>query len=75
LAARRPGLLKPALTARAIALLDDVPAAARQAFASLARAVERGLWAQRVLGAADWQQARADYAAFALGQHWQGGRA
>lgn len=72
LATWRPGLLKPALTARAIALLDDLPLAARQAFAGLARAVERGLWAQRPLVEGDWQQARADYADFALGSHWQG---
>lgn len=72
LATRRPGLVKPALTARAIALLEDLPSAARRAFDGLARAVERGLWAQRPLAEGDWQQARADYADFALGSHWQG---
>jgi hypothetical protein len=72
---RRPGLLKPALTARAIATMDDLPAPARSAFAQIADAVERSLWAGRDIDASDWQVARAGYEAFAFGDHWRSARA
>lgn len=68
---RRPGLLKPALTARAIAAMRDLPDAARAAFGRIAEAVERSRWARRALAEPDWQQARAAYEAFAFGEHWR----
>ncbi len=71
IASRRPGLVKPALTARAIAVVQDLPAAARDAFAQIAGAVERSRWARRAIGADDWQAARAAYEAFAFGPHWR----
>lgn len=69
---RRPGLLKPALTARAIALMEQLPAAARDAFGRLAAIVERSLWARRDIGVQDWEIARRDYEDFAFGTHWRG---
>jgi hypothetical protein len=74
IASRRPGLLKPALTARAIATVDDLPGAVRDAFARIAEAVERSLWARRAIGANDWQDARTAYEAFAFGPHWREAR-
>jgi hypothetical protein len=74
IASRRPGLLKPALTARAIATVDDLPGAARTAFARIAEAVERSLWARRAIGQPDWQDARTAYEAFAFGPHWREAR-
>ncbi len=69
--ARRPGLLKPALTARAIAAMRDLPDAARSAFAAIAAAVERSRWARATLAEPDWRDARASYEAFAFGDHWR----
>lgn len=68
---RRPGLLKPALTARAIAAMRDLPDAARGAFAAIAEAVERSRWARRALAQADWLDARSSYERFAFGDHWR----
>lgn len=68
---RRPDLLRPALTARAIALLDDLPGAARTAFAQIAAIVERSLWARQAIESSDWAAARAAYTDFAFGQHWR----
>lgn len=68
---RRPGLLKPALTARAIAAMRDLPDAARNAFAAIAAAVERSRWARATLAEPDWRDARASYEAFAFGDHWR----
>lgn len=72
IASRRPGLLRPALTARAIAGLDGLPLAARDAFAAIANAVERSRWALRPLAQDDWTQAREAYRLFAFGAHWRG---
>ena len=62
----RPGALIPASTAREIASLPQLPAAARAAFAVVATRVERSLFALRALDQADWATARAAYAEFAL---------
>jgi hypothetical protein len=66
IAENRPGLLEPSSTAREIAALPALPAAARGAFAVIAERVERSLFALRSLSAEDWQAARAAYADFAL---------
>lgn len=71
IANRRPGLLKPALTARAIAHVEDLPGAVRDALSSIVAAVERSRWARRAIDAGDWQAARNSYEAFAFGPHWR----
>ena len=75
IANRRPGLLKPALTARAIAGVEDLPGAARDALSRIVAAVERSRWALRAIDAGDWQAARTAYEAFAFGPHWRGASA
>ncbi|MHA3840710.1 DUF4129 domain-containing protein [Sphingomonas aestuarii] len=60
--------LVPSLTARDIAAADELPDAARGVFARIAAVVERSIFAGQRLSADDWQAARADYAAFALGR-------
>ena len=64
--AARPDLLNPASTAREIAGIAALPAAARAAFAAIATRVERSRYALRPLAADDWHAARAAYADFAL---------
>jgi hypothetical protein len=64
--AARPNALIPASTAREIALLPQLPQAARDAFGVIASRVERSLFALRDLDAGDWTVARAAYADFAL---------
>jgi len=66
IAASRPDWLTPASTAREIAGLAALPAAARTAFAVIAGEVERSRYALHPLGGADWTRARAAYAAFAV---------
>jgi hypothetical protein len=65
IAAARPDWLNPASTAREIAGVAALPAAARAAFAAIATRVERSRYALRPLAAEDWQAARAAYADFA----------
>ena len=68
--ARRPRLIRPALTARDIAGLEDIPAGARDAFALIARAVEASLFGARTLGAQDFAQLRTAYETFAFAETW-----
>jgi uncharacterized protein DUF4129 len=63
---RRAGLVRPTLTSREIAMLRALPGPARDAFASIAGAVERGLFATRPIGAEDFARCRKEYEAFAL---------
>lgn len=60
-----PDWLRPASTAREIAVLPMLPAAGRTAFATIAERVERSLFALRDLDRDDWAAARSAYAAFA----------
>jgi hypothetical protein len=69
---RRPGLLKPAMTARVIAVEPALPPPARSAFAELAATVERALFALREISAGEWQTSRAAYERFALREQWAG---
>jgi len=69
---RRPDLVRPALTSRDIAALDAIPAKPRTAFARIAMAVERSLFARRPLAEADWREARAAYEDFAFAEGWRG---
>lgn len=71
IAARRPRLLRPALTSREIARVPALPDAVRGAFAAMAAPVERSLFGGRALGRADWEEARAAYGAFALPGAWR----
>lgn len=67
---RRPALARPALTSRDLAAADAIPPAPRGLFAGIAQAVERSLFGGRALGAAEWGEARAAYADFALPRAW-----
>lgn len=70
---RRPGVLRPALTSRTIAEAPALPSGARQAFAAMAKAVERAHFALRDLTADEWRMARSAYADFALPTTWSAG--
>lgn len=71
LSGRRPGAVRPALTSRDIATLDVLPPEARAAFARLAQAVERTFFGGLAAGPAEFEQARADYRAFAFAEGWR----
>jgi hypothetical protein len=70
--ARRPALLRPALTSRDIAGLPALPGPPRAAFARIAMLVERSLFAQAALAAEDWRDCRAAYEEFAFAEGWGG---
>lgn len=67
---RRPGAVRPALTSRDIAGLEVLPAAPRDAFARLARAVELTFFGGRPADAEAFGAARRDYEAFAFVEAW-----
>ncbi len=69
--ARRPRLIRPALTARDIAALEGVPARAREAFAVIARAVEASLFGARSLGPEEFARCRQAYEMFAFPEAWR----
>ncbi len=66
IALTRPDWLTPASTAREIARLGALPAAARMAFGVITVEVERSRYALHPLGQPDWSRARAAYADFAV---------
>lgn len=68
--ARRPALVRPAMTGRELARLTAIPERPRTAFARIARRVEHGLFAQRALGESDWRECRAAYEEFAFASSW-----
>lgn len=70
--ARRPDLVRPALTSRDIAALPAIPERPRSAFAGIAMLVERSLFAGRPLGESDWSACRAAYEDFAFAEGWRG---
>ncbi|MES2442312.1 MAG: DUF4129 domain-containing protein [Pseudomonadota bacterium] len=70
IAARRPRLLRPALTSREIARVAALPEAVRGAFAAMAAPVERSLFGGRSLSRDAWEEARAAYRRFALPGAW-----
>jgi hypothetical protein len=72
LGSRRPELVRPALTSRDIAALPAIPERPRGAFARIAMAVERSLFARRPLAEGDWRECRAAYESFAFAESWQG---
>jgi hypothetical protein len=71
IAARRPRLLRPALTSREIALVSALPDAVRGAFAAMAAPVEHSLFGGRTLTRDAWERARAAYGEFALPGAWK----
>ncbi len=71
IADRRPSLLKPALTSREIGRLDQIPFAARAAFARIAEVVERAIFAGRTVSAAEFSRCRQEYEDFALPSAWR----
>ncbi len=71
IAARRPRLLRPALTSREIARVLDLPDLVRNAFAAMAAPVERSLFGGRTLTRDAWEEARAAYGEFALPGAWK----
>lgn len=72
LGSRRPELVRPALTSRDIAALPAIPERPRGAFARIAMAVERSLFARRPLAEGDWRECRAAYESFAFAESWRG---
>ena len=70
--ARRPELVRPALTSRDIAALPAIPERPRGAFARIAMLVERSLFARRPLAEPDWRDCRAAYEEFAFADGWRG---
>jgi hypothetical protein len=67
---RRPRLVKPALTARDIAALREVPTPARGAFAAIAAVVETSLFGGRRLDGEAYARCRAAYEDFAFPKAW-----
>ena len=70
LTGRRPGLVRPALTSRDIAGLDQMPTQARGAFARIADRVERNIFGGRPVSPEDFAHARGDYETFAFSEGW-----
>jgi hypothetical protein len=68
--ARRPRLVRPALTSRDIAEAPEIPAAPRNAFGEIAMMVERSLFGGLRLGERDWRHCRAAYEDFAFAEAW-----
>ena len=71
IAAKRPKLVRPALTSRELAGSTAIPARARELFSSIASMVERSLFGGRAVGQPDWLQAREAYSGFALPSAWR----
>ncbi|HEY4125607.1 MAG TPA: DUF4129 domain-containing protein [Rhizomicrobium sp.] len=67
---RRPQLVRPALTTREIAALDQMPLSARGCFADIAHTVEQGLFGGREVSAQDFARCRDAYERFALPNIW-----
>ena len=67
---RRPRAVRPALTARDIARLDSLPAAARAPFEFIALVVERSFFGGRPVDAAAFADCRGAYQRFALPEAW-----
>jgi len=70
--AKRPDLIRRALTSRDIAALEEIPPPPRSAFLAIAMMVERSLFAERPLAAGDWTSCRSAYESFAFAEGWRG---
>lgn len=69
--ARRPRLVRPALTSRDIAGAPDLPEGPRRAFATIVRQVELSLFGGKRLVEQDWQACRAAYEEFVFAEGWK----
>jgi hypothetical protein len=67
---RRPNLLRPNFTSREIGRLEALPEAARHTFGTIARVVERALFAGEPIGRAEFAGCRAAYESFAFPEVW-----
>ena len=70
MAGYRPRAVRPALTARDIARLDSLPAAARAPFSLIAEVVERSFFGGREVDAGAFAECRRAYESFALPEAW-----
>ena len=68
--ARRPKLVRPALTSRDIAGAPAIPDQPRRAFGLIVLQVERSLFGGQSLQERDWQQCRTAFEEFALAKAW-----
>ena len=68
--ARKPDLVRPALTSRDIAGAPAIPAGPRRAFGEIVLMVERSLFGGRSLDGGDWGRCRAAYEEFAFAAEW-----
>ena len=71
---RLPQFLKPSLTARDIAVAEELPGSARPAFDAIARVVEVSAFGSRSVNEAAWVDCRAAYARFAMPATWSAAR-
>lgn len=67
---RTLNLLRPALTSREIGALDQMPRAARPAFAHMAEVVERALFGRKNADESDFVRCREAYERFAFPSLW-----
>jgi hypothetical protein len=70
LESRRPRAVRPALTSRDIAALDEIPPPARGAFAAIAEQVELGFFGGRAVGAEAFDACRRSYLNFIDPANW-----
>ena len=68
--ARRPDMVRPALTSRDITRVEGLPGDVARAFTLIAGIVESGLFAARPVGADAWGRARSAYEAVAFPKAW-----
>ena len=69
--AKRPDLIRPALTSRDIAGLEGVPQAVRRTFSQIARVVEQSFFGGRAVGADEFAACRQAYEGFAFTEAWR----
>lgn len=69
--ARRPKLVRPALTSRDIAAAPQLPSGPRHAFGRIVMMVEKSLFGGRNLREPDWQACRSAYEEFAFAEAWR----
>ena len=69
--ARRPRLVRPALTSRDIAGAPNIPPEPRSAFSTIVALVERSLFGGRALAEPDWRECRSAYERFAFAEAWR----
>lgn len=71
LARRRPGVIRPALTARELAAVAAFPPPVRARVAAIAALVERSLFGGRPVGIDEWRAVRNSYAELGRPEVWR----